>query len=333
MSVPVRDLPVAAPRSGLLTDEDVLPALVTWHREGLRTALVTLVGIEGAAPRALGAQMAVAEDGRSFGYLSGGCLEQAIVLEAQDVIRSGKNRLVRYGRGSRYIDIKLPCGSGLDIYFDCTLGSEPLSTMAVYAAARKSFVLRTPLTGGESQVVALARNDKRRVSAREGDVFSRVFVPSVRILLLGSGPALSALALLAKAAGLEIEIWSSDAATLANISEAGLEACAQPRLSDSAIDRLDSSSAVVLVFHEHDVEPDIIARLLQRDCFYIGVLGNRGVHRQRVEALAALGIDGAELSRLRAPVGSIQGAKSKATLAVGILAELMAEAKARNLVA
>lgn len=72
---------------------------------------------------------------------------------------------------------------------------------------------------------------------------------------------------------------------------------------------------------------------MRQDCFYIGVLGNRAVHKQRLEALAALGIDGADLARLRAPVGSIQGAKTKATLAVGILAELLAEAKARHLVA
>ena len=39
-----------------------------------------------------------------------------------------------------------------------------------------------------------------------------------------------------------------------------------------------------------------------------------------------------DLARIRAPVGSIGGAKSKATLAIGALAEMMAEAKALNLV-
>jgi xanthine dehydrogenase accessory factor len=39
-----------------------------------------------------------------------------------------------------------------------------------------------------------------------------------------------------------------------------------------------------------------------------------------------------DLSRIRAPVGSIAGAKSKANLAVGVLAEMMTEAKGRNLI-
>jgi xanthine/CO dehydrogenase XdhC/CoxF family maturation factor len=38
-------------------------------------------------------------------------------------------------------------------------------------------------------------------------------------------------------------------------------------------------------------------------------------------------------SRIRAPVGSIAGSKSKATLAVGVLAEMMGQAKALNLLA
>ncbi len=318
--------------AGLLAEEDVLPDLWAWHRQGLRTALVTLVGIEGAAPRPLGAQMAVAEDGRYVGYLSGGCLEQAIVLEAQEVIRAAQNRLVRYGRGSRYIDIKLPCGSGLDLHFDITLCSEQMSTMALYRAARKGFALRSSLSGGSSQVTLLAK-DAPRLCAREGDVFSRVFLPRMRLLLLGSGPALTALARLAQAVGLETEIWSPDAATRAAVRNSGLEVSGEPRLNESAIDRLDSSSAVVLAFHEHDVEPDILARLLRRDSFYIGVLGNRAVHTQRLHTLAALGVDAEDLARLRAPVGSIQGAKTKTTLAVGILAELLAEAKSRHLVA
>src|ERR1044071_3768023 len=90
------------PGVNLLDEDDVLPMLDAWRRRGLRTALVTLVGVEGGAPRQPGAQMAVAEDGSYAGYLSGGCLEQAVALEARAVIASGVNRLVRYGKGSPY---------------------------------------------------------------------------------------------------------------------------------------------------------------------------------------------------------------------------------------
>ncbi len=176
MSVVISCPSTAAPPRGLLADEDVLADLWAWHHHGLRAALVTLVGIEGAAPRPLGAQMAIAEDGRYVGYLSGGCLEQAIVLEAQDVIRSGSNRLVRYGKGSPYFDIRLPCGSGLDMYFDCSLSPELMGVMAVQRAARKGFVLKSTLSGLPSEICTLRKGDSH-VSARDGDTFARVFLP------------------------------------------------------------------------------------------------------------------------------------------------------------
>lgn len=321
------------PSDSLLAEDDVLPRMWQWHREGLRTALVTLVGIEGAAPRPLGAQMVVAEDGRYCGYLSGGCLEKAVALEACDVIAAGQNRLVRFGRGSRYIDVRLPCGSGLDLYFDCSLGGELLQLIADYEAARRRFMLTTRLTSGTSTVHLWQGGVDAPVSGRDGDAFSRVFFPRPRLLLLGSGPAVAALAMLATSTGLETEIWSPDETTRTELRNAGLRCGVEPKLSDAAIDRVDASTAVVLVFHEHDIEPAILARLLRRDAFYVGVLGNRAVHRQRLEALAELGFAAEELARIRAPVGSIAGAKSKATLAIGILAELMAEAKACHLVA
>lgn len=98
--------------------ENVLPRLLDWRRRGLRTALATLVAIDGSFPRALGAQMAIAEDGSAAGYISGGCLEGALISEAQDAMAEHKNRLVRYGKGSKYFDIVLPCGgSGAARFF------------------------------------------------------------------------------------------------------------------------------------------------------------------------------------------------------------------------
>ena len=83
---------------------------------------------------------------------------------------------------------------------------------------------------------------------------------------------------------------------------------------------------------EHDKEPDILTELLRSSCYYIGALGNHAVHRDRLAALSLRRISEADLRRIRAPVGSIPGAKCKAMLAVGVPTELMAEAKAFNLI-
>jgi xanthine dehydrogenase accessory factor len=60
-------------------DDYVLDFALERMQLGQKMALVTLVGIEGSSPRAVGAQMAVSETGDWIGYLSGGCLERAVV--------------------------------------------------------------------------------------------------------------------------------------------------------------------------------------------------------------------------------------------------------------
>lgn len=316
----------------LLGDENVLPQMQRWQAQGRRTALVTLVGVEGGAPRQPGAQMALAEDGTYFGYLSGGCLEQSVALEAQAAIREGRNRLVRYGKGSPYIDVKLPCGSGLDLYIDQSLAPGHLAEIAAHRASRRASVLRTDLSSGSSRVDVVPSQLPIAASRRDGEVFERVYVPPIQLLLLGNGPGLVGIAAMARAIGLEVQISSSDVATRAALARHGLHAVMDEARSFAAIGPLDFASAAVLVFHEHEKELDIASELLKTDCFYIGALGNHAVHRERIAALTLLGVGESDLQRIRAPVGSIPGAKCTATLAVGVLAEMLAEAKTLNLV-
>ncbi|MEM1104569.1 MAG: XdhC family protein, partial [Pseudomonadota bacterium] len=75
----------------------VIDDLLAWRRAGERGALVTLIGVDGSAPRPLGAQMAVRENGDFVGHLTGGCAEAAIVAEALAAMEEGANRRLRYG--------------------------------------------------------------------------------------------------------------------------------------------------------------------------------------------------------------------------------------------
>lgn len=322
--------PVAQDDAGLLASEDVLPALSRWSAAGQRAALVTLMGIEGGSPRGVGAQMAVCEDGTYAGYLSGGCLEQAIGLEAQALLEKGENRLVRYGRGSPYFDIKLPCGSGLDVYFDCRLAPETIANMARLRRARTPFALVSDLDQGTARIDA--GTAWQRGSLREGSSFMRAYVPVPRMVLFGGGPSVPALYRIAQTAGLEVQAWGGDEPTRLALDAHGLMHAITPSAPDAYLDGLDAFSAVVLAFHEHAQEPAILERVLNSEAFYIGVLGNHAVHRARLAQLEAAGHAEDVLARIRAPIGIIPQAKSQATLALGILTEILIEAKARNLV-
>lgn len=107
---------------------------------GQPCALVTVLAVEGSAMRNPGTHMAVAADGSFVGSLSGGCIENAVVAEACDALKAGAVRIVRFGAGSPYLDIRLPCGGGLDIHF------QPLADAALPKACLAASEARQPFT-------------------------------------------------------------------------------------------------------------------------------------------------------------------------------------------
>ena len=317
--------------AGLLDDENVLVPMQRWIADGQRVALVTLVGVEGVAPRAPGSQMAVAADGSYAGYLSGGCIERAIVVEAQQVLAERCNRLVRYGKGSPYFDVRLPCGSGLDLYFDQGIDFALLSRMRALQTERRPYVLETDLQTGHSGVRMVVPHGHLPESSLVDGVFKRAYPPQIRLALIGEGPALVGLVQLAAGLGSDLIVATDDEEARRRI---GTGAALLPSGTSlkTITAKLDAASAAILCYHAHEKELDVLVELVRTEAFFIGAIGNRAVHRARLELLDARGLAKQDVARIRGPVGAIPGAKSKATFAVGVLAEVMAEAKARNLV-
>ncbi|MCU0953261.1 MAG: XdhC family protein [Hyphomicrobium sp.] len=321
------DIPIISEQPALAGD-DVLDDVIRWHDQGLRTVMVTLVGIDGATPRPLGAQMAVSEDGRWVGYLSGGCLEKTVALEALRVLAEGPC-IVRYGRGSPYFDIRLPCGSGLDLSFnpvDPTFIEECRDLRRV----RSAFVQTLDLAGGAMRV---SRASGIPQSRRDGDLFQRAHTPRLRFQLVGGGPALSAVAVLSNAFGVELDIMTPDDVVRLDLVRAGLPARGMAEPAAQGLAQLDGYTAAVVTFHDHSWEVPVLAQLLKSNCFYIGVLGSRQAQLDRLAKLSEMGVAPGEIARMRNPAGLIPRAKSRGTLAVSILAEIVTEAKSLGLLA
>jgi xanthine/CO dehydrogenase XdhC/CoxF family maturation factor len=72
----------------LSTDNDILKAAEDWRKQGRAVALATVVETWGSAPRPVGANLVIDEEGNFLGSVSGGCVEGAVITEALDVIDS-----------------------------------------------------------------------------------------------------------------------------------------------------------------------------------------------------------------------------------------------------
>jgi len=99
--------------------KDVISKLDEWSTRGERAAVATVVGVKRSAPRPPGAKMAVNDRGEVWGAVSGGCVEGAVVVEAEDVLAGGPPRLLHFGIADEEAwDVGLPCGGEIDVWVE-----------------------------------------------------------------------------------------------------------------------------------------------------------------------------------------------------------------------
>jgi xanthine/CO dehydrogenase XdhC/CoxF family maturation factor len=99
--------------------KDVLPEVDAWRSAGNQVAIATVVKVEGSAPRPVGASMAVSSAGDLAGSVSGGCVETAVFEEAQEVLRTGQPKLIRYGITDEMAwDVGLACGGTIEVFVE-----------------------------------------------------------------------------------------------------------------------------------------------------------------------------------------------------------------------
>lgn len=296
-------------------DREAAPFLLLARAKaaGVRGALVTISQIDGGAPKPLGTQMAVLEDGRHVGHVSGGCVEAAIAAEVVPMIARGRDEIMRFGKGSRFIDIRFPCGGGVDLLVHVSPSAEMLTEALARFGQREAFAIE--FTPAASRA---AMRDAAATGWADG-AFVRTFLPRTQLVLCGRGPDFEVLARVAAAA--EFDLWLASPDADPAIGEVALlrDPTRAPPLP------LDPWTATVLLFHEHEWEEALLAQAVAGPGFYVGALGSVKTHAKRRERLAAMGLPAAQLDRIHGPIGLIDRARDPGMLALSVLAEITAE--------
>lgn len=303
----------------LLTATDPIQALL----EGQDYAVLAIIaGVEGPSYRPIGAMMTVFAGGDRTGTLSSGCIEADIALHAEDVLRDGRPTMLRYGRGSPYIDIQLPCGGGLDILLVPRPDKRVLRDVFQRRARRELCALNVDINTSDMSV-----RESGQTGLCDGNLRVR-FDPEIRFLILEKGPEATTFASLVQVAGYPNTLLSPDEETLEVGRATG---CDVQRLTGKMLPEhvtADYRTAIVLFFHDHDWEPPLLAGALETEAFYIGAQGSQRARDARMVELEAMGIAEDRLSRLTGPIGLIPSARDPGTLAVSVLAEILGKAKA-----
>ncbi|MEE2879667.1 MAG: NTP transferase domain-containing protein [Pseudomonadota bacterium] len=279
--------------------QDVLARWLSWREAG-KAALVMVTETEGGAVRERGALMAVSEDGRAAGYISGGCIDADVILQAQQALANEKPLALRYGAGSPFVDLPLPCGGAIEV----SILPDPDE-----AAVRMALA---DLNGRRATRLVLSDAEAR-------------YVPKLRLRIAGRGADPLALARLARASGIETILQLRDGEDVSSARAEGFDAVSAldtpgdlPQADD------DPRTAFVLMFHDGDWEGPLLRQALDGPAFYVGAVGSSRTHARRCDALRRAGVNEADIRRIHGPIGLIPSMRDASMLAISTLGEIVA---------
>jgi xanthine dehydrogenase accessory factor len=304
-------------------DLEVLKTCAGWIAAGLRCELVTVTKTWGSSPRPIGATLAINQDGRVVGSVSGGCIEDDLIerARAHGIVRS-RPEVVSYGISADEAHrFGLPCGGTIELVL------EPLTATSGVAGLlqrleRHELVAR--VLDLDTGAVTLAPAEAGATLQLTQQKLTTLHGPRWRLLIIGAGQLSRFVAQIAMAMDYHVIVCDPREEYRAGWEVAGVQMVhAMP--DDLVIElKMDPRSAVLALTHDPKLDDLALMEALKSDAFYVGAIGSRRNHAKRRERLLQFDVTPAQLDRLHGPVGLYIGSKTPAEIAVSILAQMTA---------
>ena len=304
-------------------DLQVLKSARDWVQAGRRVVMATVIRTWGSAPRPIGALTAIRDDGMVAGSVSGGCVEDDMVLQ----VRSGelvKNKpaTTKYGVSAEEAKrFGLPCGGTLELVLEPLTKNSGIDELLTRIERHELVMRRLDMKSGRVTIGPASSTD---LLSFDGATLATVHGPRWRLLIIGAGQLSTFLAQMAQ--GLDYQVTICDPreeyADGWNVPGAALK---RGMPDDVAIEmKLDGHSAVVTLTHDPKLDDMALLEALKSPAFYIGAIGSRKNNEARRKRLAEFDMSQDEIARLHGPVGLKLGAKTPPEIAIAILAEMTA---------
>jgi len=303
-------------------DREVLERTLEWCEGGHRVSLVTVIETWGSAPRPPGALLALCDDGRVVGSVSGGCVEDDLIDRVRKAGQPHAAGLVTYGvtrdEAARF---GLPCGGTLQLVQEPVLDTAWVDELLRRTAAHELVARRLDLDSGEVSLEPAVRGEALDF---DGHVLRTVFGPRHRMLIIGAGQLSRVLAEMAKALDFQVFVCDPREEYSSTLEIPAVHYL--PGMPDDVVVALrpDAHTAIVALTHDPKLDDMALLEALKSPAFYVGALGSRANNAKRRERLALFDLSADEIARLHGPIGLHIGSRTPAEIAVSILAEIVA---------
>ena len=206
--------------------KDIIETLERWTGEGASVALGSVVERIGSAPRDPGAALAVSSNREVAGGVTGGCVEPAVIREANEVLGGSRGRLVYYGLDDEDgFDVGLTCGGRIAVAVyrldpelvppiaDAVRTDRPIAvTLSLDEATFGEQAIHSAEDGpdgavSEAALSLLELGESAIVETSEGEkVFVESYAPRPNMYIFGASDHVSALVPLAKTIGYRVTV-------------------------------------------------------------------------------------------------------------------------------
>lgn len=340
-----------------------------WLRGGRRVIAATLIETVGSAPLDPGAEMLVDDTGRIEGSVTGGCVEGALVEEAEAILAGRDAHVVSYGISDHEAaDVGLMCGGIVRLFVhelaegvdevlttvqDALEKDRPVALATLLDgpnAGTKLAVMEEGVAGGlgaGERLDAAVERDARGLLAQglsvvrsyssSGEmlgadlgVYIQAFASRPTMVIFGAIDFSVAVARLAGELGYQVTICDARAPFIQSPRFARVAEVAVDWPDRFLADReLGPRDAVLVFTHDPKFDEPALTAALATGAGYIGAMGSRRTQEVRMERLREAGIAEDQLARLSAPCGLDIGARTPTETAVSILAEVIAHRAGR----
>ncbi|MGE1173292.1 XdhC family protein [Pseudomonas sp. BW7P1] len=306
----------------------VLRTARDWRAAGERVLLATVARTWGSSPRPTGSMMALRDDGRVVGSVSGGCIEDDLIhryttAHGGSAFSDSTPQVVRYGVSADEAHrFGLPCGGTLELILEFNPACQSLDELLMQLDAGRLVNRRLTLESGEVMLEATAMPERFRF---DGAQMLNTLGPGYRMLMIGAGALAEYLATMALFNGFKVAVCDPRPEYIETWAVNGVERIVgmpDDVVRDFAV---DLRTCIVALSHDPRLDDLALLEALHSPAFYIGAIGSRrNSQRRRERLIEHFGETLASLERLHGPIGLYIGSKTPAEIAVSVMAEILA---------
>ncbi|MDQ3885527.1 MAG: XdhC family protein, partial [Actinomycetota bacterium] len=160
------------------------------------------------------------------------------------------------------------------------------------------------------------------------DVFVNCFEPPARMLVFGAIDFAAAMARLGVFLGYRVTVCDARPvfATRSRFPDADEVVVDWPHRylsAEAEAGRIDPRTVITVLTHDPKFDVPVLQQALRMDVAYVGAMGSRRTHDDRLARLREVGMSAEELARLSSPIGLDLGARTPEETAVSIAAEII----------